>query len=144
MNQTKIKRGQKLCKECGGINASRQRTCKHCDTLFPIKKTPSKSEILDWKNIEKGTCIKVIQGTGPYYICTESSEEAEAGEKICMGSTGVYSVVGVRKEGLCAYGTTVQNGGFTFLYMGQPFYSKETKLYHEPYRIKKVKRKKRK
>ena len=138
---TKLQRGQKLCPKCDEINASRQRTCKYCQHEFISKNTPIKNEVRDWKNLEVGTYIKIVQGTGPYFIARRDSEEGVAGERICLGSTGVYSVAGLDSNGIHAYGTTRKNGGFCYLYMGPPHISKATGTHMEANRIKRVKRK---
>ena len=142
--QVKLKRGQKLCTECGAVNAARQRVCKQCGHQFISKNTPVSGEIKDWKSLKKGTLIKVIQGTGPYFISKKDCDEAFAGEKICMGNTGVYKVVGIDDKGIVAYGASPKNAGFTYLYMGNARVSQTTGTYLEPYRIKFVKKSKRK
>jgi hypothetical protein len=140
--KVKLQRGQKLCPHCEEINASRQRVCKYCDREFISKNTPIKGEVKDWQQLEKGTFIKVVQGTGPYYISKRDSEDSRAGERICMGITGVYNVVGVSEKGILAYGASLKNGGFTFIYMGPSTLSTVTGTYLEAHRIKRVKRKK--
>ena len=145
--QSKLSRGQKLCKNCKGVNASRQRVCKHCDTPFVLKNTPIKGEIKDWRLLEKGTLIKVIQGTGPYFISKRDSEDGLAGEKICMGNTGVYKVVGLDNTGIVVYGAALKNAGYSYIYMGPSRKSNTTGTYLEPHRIKlltKIKKRKRK
>jgi len=140
----KLKKGQKLCPNCKKINAARQRVCKHCLKQFVSKNTPIKNEIKDWQNIEIGTYIKVVQGTGPYFLPKRDSEEdgVVARERICMGDTGVYKVMGIQKDGLITCGTTIRNGGFSFLYMGPSKKSKLTGMQLEAHRIllKKVKK----
>ena len=50
----KLKRGQKLCKNCQAVNAARQRVCITCNKPFQLKNTPIKHEIKDWQNLQKG------------------------------------------------------------------------------------------
>ncbi len=140
----KLRRGQKICKNCNEINASRSRVCKGCNTPFISRNIPIKNEITDWRNIELGTYIKVIQGTGPYFVSKRETDEAKLGEKICMGDTGVFKVVGIGDQGLVVNGASSKNGGFSFLYMGNPKISNITGMNLDPYRIKKVKVKTRK
>lgn len=137
----KLNRGQKKCKKCSKINASRQRVCKYCGYEFKCKNVPIKSEVKNWKELEIGSYIKIIQGTGPYYIPKRDTEESKIGEKICMGDTGVFKVIKLENEGIVAFGATNKNAGYTFLYMGKPKYSETTGIFSEPYRIKKVKQK---
>jgi hypothetical protein len=135
MTTIKLSRGQKLCPGCNKINASRQRVCKHCDREFISKNTPIKNEILDWKKLERGDYIRIVQGTGPYFLCTRDTDECTTGERLCMGNKGVYKVVGLDRRGIRAVGASHKNGGFVYLYMGEPYCSKETGLYYEPYRL---------
>ena len=104
MESVKLKRGQKLCKSCGCINAARSGACKECKKVFVLKNSPIKNEIKDWRSLSAGDTFKVVQGTGPYYVCKRDSEEGTVGEKIYMGARGVYN----RK-----------NGGYDFVYMGE-------------------------
>ena len=64
----KLKRGQKLCKQCKSINAARQRVCTMCKATFQLKNKPIKNEIKDWESLQKGDTFRVVNGTGPYYI----------------------------------------------------------------------------
>lgn len=141
----KLTRGQKLCKTCNEVNAARQRICKSCGSHFVSKNTPISGEVKDWKELQKGTLIKVIQGTGPYYIAKRDSDESFVGEKICMGDTGVFKVISTDENGIVVYGASRKNSGFSYLYMGPSKKSENTGTYLEPYRIKYVvtKRKKR-
>ena len=136
----KLKRGQKQCKSCGYINPARQRVCKDCSTEFTPKNHPVKGEVFDWKSLEKGQLIKVIQGTGPYYVCSKDTDDGEANEKICMGDLGVFKVMSLKSNGICAYGASRKNKAFTFLYMGEP-YKCDSGICMEKYRIRRVKRK---
>jgi hypothetical protein len=134
----KLSRGQKLCKKCNEVNAARQRVCKSCGNCFTSKNSPIVGEIKNWKDLEKGTLIKVIQGTGPYYIAKRDSDESFAGEKICMGDTGVFKVISTDDNGIVVYGASRKNSGYSYLYMGQSKKSENTGTYLEPYRIKYV------
>ena len=60
-SKIKLKRGQKLCKSCGAICASRSSFCKTSNKPFISKNTPIKNEIKDWESLEKGVRFKVIQ-----------------------------------------------------------------------------------
>jgi hypothetical protein len=134
----KLKRGQKLCKECNTVNAARQRVCKGCGHEFMSKNTPIHGEVKDWKELQKGTLIKVIQGTGPYFISRRDTDESYRGERICMGDTGVFKVISTDHSGILVYGASRKNSGYSYLYMGVPKKSEITGTYLEPYRIKYV------
>jgi hypothetical protein len=134
-----LKRGQKLCKYCKSINAARQRICNSCKNEFNPKNIPIKNEVKDWQNLQPGDLIKVIVGSGPYYISKKESENSRFGERIPMGEIGVYKVTRVVENGIYAFGMTNRNGGSTFIYMGKPYISDSTGLIYEPHRIKRVK-----
>lgn len=137
----KLNRGQKLCKECGGVNACRRRKCIFCDTEFISKKTPIKHEVKNWRELRPGQQIKIIQGTGPYFIPKVDSDESAAGEKVCMGETGVYKVVRLEKNGIVGYGTSHKNARYTFIYMGPEKVSKTTGCFLVAHRLKLIKKK---
>ena len=82
-----IKR-REVSKACNGVCAFKSK-CKHCGEPFIRKNTPVKNEIKNWKELESGQQIKIIQGTGPYYICSTASDEYNAGEKVYMGCKGI-------------------------------------------------------
>ena len=139
----KLKRGQKICKKCNSINAARSRVCKECGTPFISKNTPIKNEIKDWKSLQKGDWIRIIQGTGPYFVCTKQSEESNTGDKIYMGCKGKYEVVSIVSEGLMCKGLGRKNHGVEFVYMGKKKFSSYTGISSEPHRIVKMKTRKR-
>ena len=139
----KLKRGQKRCTSCKTINPVRIRLCKNCGVNFIRKNTPVKNEVKSWQDLEVGSFIRIVQGTGPYFISDVDSPDGKAGERICLGNTGVYKVMKLDSRGIYAYGASRKNGGFTYLYMGKPYRAKETGTFLEPYRFTQVKRKKR-
>ena len=110
----KVKRGQKLCKNCNGINGARAYVCKHCNVAFvsnAISKTkkfkrkrqPKKfEEISDWKELSDGDKIKVIGRSGNYYVGSN-------GDRQYMTDAGVYTVKDKDDKGLTVYS---QDGGF--------------------------------
>ena len=139
----KLKRGQKICRKCKSINAARSRVCKECGTPFIAKNTPIKNEVKNWKELESGQQIKIIQGTGPYYICSSASDEYDAGEKIYMGCKGKYEVREVRGNGLLCCGMGKNNTGIDFVYMGEKEFSQSTGIIKAPHRIVRLKTRKR-
>jgi len=134
-----LKRGQKICKNCQSVNAARSRICSRCDFEFKPKNLPVKNEIVNWKGLNPGDFIKIIVGSGPYYISKKETENSKAGERIFMGDLGVYKVVKIVDNGIYAFGATLKNAGYTFIYMGKSYISKETGIHFESHRIKKVK-----
>lgn len=135
----KLKRGQKLCKNCNNINGARAHTCKHCNhefvsasitkkNKFKIKK-PKKYEDIDWKELSTGDTIKVIGRSGNYYINS-------VGERMYMSDAGVYTVRSKDSNGLIVYSS---DGGYGYIYMGPEIQSDlMDNMYRSPHKIVKV------
>lgn len=120
MIETKLKRGQKLCSSCNTINGVRSFNCKSCNSPFTMNKkrknTPAlnaarinRNLIADYTTLSKGDKIKVLKGSGPYYI-------GDSGEKQYLGNNGVFVVDSILGNGIMAVS---QYGAIEFLYMGQ-------------------------
>lgn len=112
----KLKRGQKLCKNCNTVNGVRSYNCKSCHSPFvmnKVKKNPrfpkfSKRLVKDLSLLEKGDKIKVLQGSGTYHIDSD-------GNKHYLGNPGIYTVDFINGDTIMAvnkYGTLEQ------IYMG--------------------------
>ena len=138
----KVKRGQKLCKNCNGINGARSHACKHCNHEFVKKESSGRvtktkrrkrfkkySSIDNWQDLVIGERIKVIRGSGSYY-------QNEAGEKQYLTDGGIYNVISVDSKGLVVYAS---DGGFGYIYMG-PEEKSDTlpNVYRSPHKIVKV------
>lgn len=134
----KLKRGQKLCKNCNKINGARAHSCKHCNAEFvsgpksknnkPVKtKKPKKYEdIIDWKTLVNGDRIKVVGRSGNYYL-------GESGDKQYMSDAGIYTVKSHDSNGLIVYGN---DGGFGYIYMGPEVRSDLIpNMYRSPHKI---------
>jgi len=109
----KLKRGQKLCKNCNTINGVRSFNCKKCLSPFVMKKRKklfSKSAhfISDYTQLERGDIIKVLGGNGLYHT-------DEEGNRHYLVNRGKYTVDKVVKNGIMAM---TQYGSYEFLYMG--------------------------
>lgn len=134
----KLKRGQKLCKNCNNINGARSHICKHCNTEFkagaiskskPAKfRKPKKYEhINDWTSLKSGDRIKVIGRSGNYYINSD-------GERQYLTDAGVYTISDIDALGLHVY-----NGGHGYIYMGPEVPSQVIpNMYRSPHKIVKV------
>lgn len=120
MTEIKLKRGQKLCSNCNTINGVRSFNCKECNSPFTMKKkrknTPAlnaarvnRNLIADYTTLSKGDKIKVLKGSGPYYI-------GESGEKQYLGNKGIFVVDSILGNGIMAVS---KYGSIEFLYMGQ-------------------------
>lgn len=136
----KLKRGQKLCKNCNQINGARSYVCKHCNHEFNIgSKSTSKNktvktrkpkkfeEITDWTNLQNGDRIKVIGRSGNYYL-------GQDGERQFLTDAGIYTVKGTDALGLHVY-----SGGYGYIYMGPEIKSDIIpNMYRSPHKIVKV------
>ena len=136
----KLKRGQKLCKNCNGINGARSHTCKHCSHEFHISKNKNPEKIkkkkklkkyqsIDWKTLVKGDKIKVVGRSGNYYVNSN-------GDKQYLTDSGIYTIYSHDDNGLVVYGT---NNGFGYIYMGleQPS-NLIPNMFRSPHKIYKV------
>lgn len=131
----KLKRGQKLCKNCNGINGARSRVCKHCSHEFAIganaknkspkvRKTKKYEEITDWTSLQSGDRIKVIGRSGNYYVNPN-------GERQYLTDAGIYTIKDVDSSGLHVY-----NGGYGYIYMGPEVPSDIIpNMYRSPHKI---------
>jgi len=115
----KLKRGQKLCKNCNGINGARSHVCKHCNKAFEVRgdtvqrmrikrKKKGFEKSTDWKTINKGDVIYINGRTGNYYI-------GQDGNRTYTTDKGVYTVADIKDNGLFVYGKR----GYTYIYMGE-------------------------
>ena len=131
----KLKRGQKLCKNCNQINGARAHTCKHCNNEFKsgsvsknkpgkIRKKKKFEEITDWKSLQCGDRIKVVSRSGNYFV-------NEAGEKQYLTDGGIYTVKDKDESGLIVY-----DCGYGYIYMG-PETKSDTipNMYRSPHKI---------
>jgi hypothetical protein len=137
----KVKRGQKLCKNCNQINGARSHTCKHCNHEFVsgatsknkkvkrAKKQKKLEHIDNWQELSNGDRIKVFGRSGNYYI-------GENGDKQYLTDAGIYIVKSQDSKGLVVYGN---EGGFGYIYMGPEEQSTYIpNMYRAPHKIAKV------
>lgn len=109
------KRGVKTCKNCSTKNGVRSHFCSNCKAEFPIKNKHGiaikkiNKKIDDWKDLKEGDCIRVLNGSGPYYNCGE--------EKNYVGHSGKFIVKSVDSKGIIAFGCSKNNHGFAHIYM---------------------------
>lgn len=132
----KLKRGQKLCKNCNQINGARAHTCKHCNNEFKPgatsknKKTKPRKvkkfeEITDWKELKNGDRIKVVARSGNYYL------NDETGEKQYLTDGGIYTIQDIDSSGLVVYAN-----GYGYIYMGPEVRSNTIpNMYRSPHKI---------
>ena len=117
----KLKRGQKMCRNCNTINGVRSFNCKSCNHAFVMKSGPKdgtfkkkkikkfrKQMVEDYTTLLPGDIIKVVQGTGPYHTDHE-------GVKHSIGNKGKYRVKSILSNGVMVCS---DYGCQEFLYMG--------------------------
>jgi hypothetical protein len=106
--------------------------CKSCGQHFvfqPKAKNRVKTTSLkDWKRLHRGQRIKVLQGYGPYYV-------AEDGERISVGSNGVFTVRFIDSKGIGVYGVN----GFCFINMVKRRDTHNIGIVYEPHKLELVK-----
>ena len=105
------KRGQKRCSKCNAANGARSFACKACSHPFSVKVARKKKvrQIGDWRLLEPNALIRVVSGSGPYYLDAD-------GNRHYFSDRGVYRVVSIDNSGLHCYPES--GGGHTYLYMG--------------------------
>lgn len=123
------KRGQKRCSKCNAANGARSFACKACSHPFSVKVARKKKvrQIGDWRLLERDALIRVVSGSGPYYVDTQ-------GNRHYFTDRGVYKVFGVDKDGLHCY--PEKGGGYSYLYMGPEAPSSlASNMYRAPHKI---------
>jgi hypothetical protein len=138
----KLKRGQKLCKNCNNTNGARAHVCKNCGHEFVAKTEGAKvgktqrrkklkkyTTVDNWKELVKGDRIKVVRGTGTYYV-------NDAGDKQYLADAGIYNVISSDDKGLTVY---ANDGGFGYIYMGPEEPSSTLpNVFRSPHKVLKV------
>jgi hypothetical protein len=130
----KLKRGQKLCKECNNINGARARVCKHCNKEFEVR-TDYKAKVarkrnkslmsIDWTTLQLGQEIYFKGRSGSYIVNHDGTRDYTTDK-------GVYKVVDIKENGFMAYGKK----GNTFFYMGPERQCQWlSTLYNSPHKI---------
>tara|TARA_B110000503_G_C6986172_1_gene345352 strand:- start:23 stop:475 length:453 start_codon:yes stop_codon:yes gene_type:complete len=133
----KIKRGQKLCKECGQTCGARAKECKHCQAPFEVRTDPvvrmkrirnkAKRKTFietDWHELKVGQEIHYNGRSGAYWLNGDGTREYTT-EK------GVYKVITILDKGFGAYGPM----GYTFFDMSTGRSNVCSMLYNSPYKI---------
>lgn len=125
-------KGKKTCEKCGHECGPRAYMCPECQHPFMFaiqskeKKTTRMIRKFDWRELEKGDRIKATGG--PYSVVD--------GEYIPMGCRGKFTVIGVDKNGIIAYG--VKEGGFCHIWMGEDDICQLTRIHRTKHRLAKL------
>tara|TARA_B100001778_G_scaffold319140_1_gene308346 strand:- start:457 stop:921 length:465 start_codon:yes stop_codon:yes gene_type:complete len=134
----KIKRGQKLCKECGETSGARAKVCKHCGAPFEVRTDPairmkrlrSKAkrkglvEVANWRELKPGQEVHYNGRSGSYWLNGD-------GTKDYTTDKGVYKIVNVLDKGFGAYGKK----GYTFFDMSTGVSKVSPYLHNSPYKL---------
>jgi len=140
----KRKKPEKKCNECGTLAHARSSVCKNCGYVFYVKKKELEVQLAkDWRNLQAGDVIKVISGSGPYFLSKD-----RPGEKIMMGQKGKFEVAEVLDEdprqcGIYAhqlYGRASKSHYREWIYMGESYYNEEVSLHKESHKIRVLKK----
>ena len=133
----KMKRGQKLCKECGETCGARAKVCKHCGAPFEVRTDPAvrmkrirakakKKGLVEanWRDLKPGQEVHYNGRSGEYWLNGDGSKEYTTDK-------GIYKVVNVLDKGFGAYGKK----GYTFFDMSTGQSKVSPYLYNSPYKI---------
>ena len=140
----KRKAPQKNCPSCSTLTHARTSTCKKCKHVFYVKKSVQAVLLAkNWRDLRRGDVIKVISGSGPYYLSKDNP-----GEKIMMGQKGKFEVAEIHDGGskCCGifahklYGRSGRSNYREWIYMGEPHYNDAYSLNKEPHRIRVIKK----
>jgi DNA-directed RNA polymerase subunit RPC12/RpoP len=130
---------KKECSGCGSMLGVRTKECPDCGHKFLIRKRGPRPKQIDWTELKTGDTIKVVTGTGPYFMSKD-----RAGEKIMMGQKGRFEVVELygagRPKGCGVVGR--QTSGkkhrasvIEHIYMGDTYYNDNLNIHEEPHKI---------
>lgn len=135
----KIKRGQKLCKNCNNVCGARSKVCKHCNKEFEVRTDPvvrMKSKrtkaarkglmrVDNWRELKPKQTIYFNGRSGNYYLKSDGTKDYDTPK-------GTYRVYNILEEGIGVFG----NRGYVFMYMGKERKSKWGEgIYHSPHKI---------
>lgn len=133
---------RKECSGCGNMVGVRTKECSDCGYKFLIRKRGPRPKQIDWTELKKGDTIKVVTGTGPYFLSRERQ-----GEKIMMGHKGMFEVVELSNQGKksCGIiGRQINRSGYRasvveYIYMGESYYDEALSTHKEPHKIMGIK-----
>jgi bifunctional DNA-binding transcriptional regulator/antitoxin component of YhaV-PrlF toxin-antitoxin module/ribosomal protein L40E len=148
---TTKKRGfpQKPCPECNTDNHARSSNCKSCDYTFYVRKKDKEVELArNWRDLKAGDVIKVITGSGSYFLSKYNKNEDGSPLKISLGHKGKFEVVEIVDQGSKSCGiigrqlyVRGRRANVTeFIYMGETYYNEDMLSHNESHRIKVLKK----
>ena len=129
---------RKECGNCGLSVGVRTKECPDCGYKFLIRKRGPRPKEIDWAELKPGDTIKVVTGTGPYFLSKD-----RPGEKLMMGHKGVFEVIELygldKPKGCGVVGRQITNRSRSsyreHIYMGESWYNDDLSLHEEPHKI---------
>ena len=145
----KRRKPEKNCPECNTANHARSSNCKEGDYEFYVRKNV-KQELLaaNWRELQPGDIIKVISGSGPYFLSKDKPLNPDGSQqRIMMGEKGKFEVVevldnGPRQCGIYGhqlYGRASKSHYREWIYMGESYYKEDVSIHKEHHSIKVLK-----
>ena len=150
MSKLKRKAPQKECPACNTLVHARVSFCNNCNHTFYVKKNVKQDLwAKNWRELEAGDMIKVISGSGTYYLSKTRTNDDGSPLKIMMGHKGKFEVVEIVDQGpkSCGIvGKPVNSRGYRanvveYIYMGEVWYNDDLSLHERPHKIKVLKKK---
>jgi len=143
-------RGHKTCPKCGTTTGPRAFTCAKCGWVYIFasgkqgavagepkvarvtKAAKAHGERVSWRELLPGQFIKVLAGSGPYWMLKTGVRES-------MGYYGKFLIKRLDENGIHAYPTDSKNSGHCYIYMG-PKKIADSGMRHRPHRIRRIAR----
>jgi len=145
----KRKAPQKECPKCKSLVHARVSFCRNCKHTFYIKKNVEQDMLAkNWRDLQAGDVIKVISGSGSYFLSKHNKNPDGSPLKISLGHKGKFEVVQIVDQGSKSCGIVgrqlyarERRASVTeFIYMGEAYYNDDMCSHNEPHRIKVIKK----
>ena len=102
----------------------------------------------NWRDLESGDVIKVITGSGSYFLSKRNKNPDGSPLRISLGHKGKFEVVEIIDQGSKSCGkigrqlyTRGRRANVTeYIYMGEKYYDDNMLSHKEPHRIKVIKK----
>tara|TARA_Y100000310_G_scaffold340920_1_gene438347 strand:- start:1893 stop:2390 length:498 start_codon:yes stop_codon:yes gene_type:complete len=149
IKKKKRKAPQKECPECKSMVHARVSFCRECNHTFYIKKDVEQDLLAkNWRDLKAGDIIKVITGSGSYFLSKHNKNPDGSPLRIGMGHKGKFEVVEIVDQGSRSCGivgrqlyTRGRRANVTeYIYMGEKYYNEDMIMHNEPHRIKVIKK----
>ncbi len=140
---------QKECPKCKSLVHARVSFCRNCKHTFYIKKNVEQEMLAkNWRDLEAGDVIKVISGSGSYFLSKHNKNPDGSPLKISLGHKGKFEVVQIVDQsskscgivGRQLYARGRRANVTEFIYMGETYYNDDMSSHNEAHRIKVIKK----